>query len=118
MRTRGTAFDKVRKTRSGIKRRVGILENKKVSPCKGMEDERSGAGDQRFFRTSPSSSEQMLDPQASTSMEPPKAGTVANLPKHTYTVHSLSCSYMCVGTEPSSIPPYCITRSCSWVNAQ
>lgn len=45
-RTRGTAFGKERKMRSGIRRRVGILENKKeVPPFKGMEDERSGAGD-------------------------------------------------------------------------
>ena len=73
---------------------------------------------ERFFRTLPSSSEQMLDPQASTSMEPPHSWHGGKLAKHTFTVHSLSCSYMCVSTEPSSIPPYCITRSCSWVNGQ
>lgn len=71
-----------------------------------MEDERSGLETEGFSRTSPTSSEQMLDPQASTSMEPLKLATLADTPNthiqciHTHTHMHLN---MCVHTHTRAL---------------
>lgn len=55
----------------GLKRRHQEGDEKRETPrCERLEDEKSGLLTKVFFCTSPTSSEQMLDPQASSSRSP------------------------------------------------
>lgn len=87
------------------------------------------AGDPGFSPTSPSGGEQMLDPQASTSMEPLKLSQLQTCwDTHKCCIphahrHTCICTYVCVymlaqANQTISIPLYCMTRSWSGVNAQ
>ncbi len=78
-----------------------------VSWCEWMEDESSELEIEGFSRMSPTSSEQMLDPQASTSTEPLKLATLANTPNtHIQRIHAHMhtlkhvCTYAQQSTEP------------------
>lgn len=74
------------------------------------------AGDRRFFRTFPSSSEQMLDPQASTSMDPLKLPLwqIHQL-QYTVHVHALKCSFSCSHIHTNDISILCTTVMCNKV---